>query len=306
MVERPVSRGPGRGHELRDRGAERSTAPPRVHERKNRRSRGVRPFMSTLADRTIVALRATHDRLVELVSGLGDEQLAARSGSSEWTVAQVLSHLGSGAEIGLATLERAAAAGGVVEPGFNDSVWDRWNAMSPREHATNFLDHDARLVAAFEALTAEQRGTLEIDLGFLPEPLPLTSYTGMRLAESAQHSWDVRVAFDPSAVIPADSAAVMAEHLAGGLSFLVGFIGKADALTAPAVVDIEGSGYGFVITDKAAVAENPANPTATFSGPLETAIRLVGGRLRDADTQGRVKVTGAVSLDDLRRVFPGY
>ena len=262
--------------------------------------------MTTLADRTIAALRTTHDDLAALVDGLTDEQLVAPSGASEWTVAQVLSHLGSGAEIGLATLETALAAGPAAEPGFNESVWDRWNAMSPREQATNFLEHGVRLVAAFEALTAEQRTTAQVDLGFLPEPLPLASLAGMRLNESALHSWDVRVAFDPSAAIPADVAAVLAEHLTGGLGFMVGFIGKADALTGPAVVDIEGSGYGLVVTDKVAVAAEPADPTATFTGPLEAAIRLVGGRLRPANTPERVKVTGAVTLDDLRRVFPGY
>ena len=262
--------------------------------------------MTTLADRTIAALRATQDDMAALVPGLTDEQLAGPSGASEWTLAQVLSHLGSGAEIALATLETALTAGTAPGPGFNEGVWDRWNAASPREQATNFLDHDARLVAAFEALTSEQRTTAQVDLGFLPAPLPLASYAGMRLNETAQHSWDVRVAFDPSAAIPADVAAVLAEHLAGGLSFLVGFIGKADALAGPAVVDIEGSGYGLVVTDTVAVVTGPAEPTATFTGPLEAAIRLIGGRLGPASTPESVKVTGVVTLDDLRRVFPGY
>jgi uncharacterized protein (TIGR03083 family) len=262
--------------------------------------------MTTLADRSIAVLRATHDDLAALVPGLTDEQLTGPSGASEWTVAQVLSHLGSGAEIGLATLQTALTAGPAAGPDFNQSVWDRWNAMSPREQATNYLDHDARLVAAFEGLTAEQRSTGQVDLGFLPEPLALASFAGMRLNEAAQHSWDVRVAFDAAAAIPADAAAVLAEHLAGGLSFLPGFIGKADALAAPVVVDVDGSGYGLVVTDKAAVVADPADPTATFTGPLEAAIRLVGGRLRPANTPESVKVTGAVTLDDLRRVFPGY
>ena len=55
--------------------------------------------------------------------------------------------------------------------------------MSPREQATNFLDHDVRLVAAFESLTPERRMTAQVDLGFLPEPLPLASFAGMRLNE---------------------------------------------------------------------------------------------------------------------------
>jgi uncharacterized protein (TIGR03083 family) len=262
--------------------------------------------MSTLADRSIAALRSVHDDLAALVPTLTDEQLSGPSGASEWTVAQVLSHLGSGAEIGLATLASALGTGPATGPGFNESVWDRWNALGPREQAANFLDHDARLVAAFEALTAEQRATTQVDLGFLPAPLPLASYAGMRLNETALHSWDVRVALDPAATVPADVAAVLAEHLAGDLGFLVGFIGKADALAAPVVVDIEGSGYGLAVTDTVALVAAPTDPTATFSGPLEAALRLVGGRLGPAYTPEAVKVTGAVSLDDLRRVFPGF
>jgi uncharacterized protein (TIGR03083 family) len=254
----------------------------------------------------MTTLRATHDGLAVLVPGLTDEQLTGPSGAADWTVAQVLSHMGSGAEIGLATLEAALAAGLAADPGFNQSVWDRWDAMDPREQATTFLKHDAALVAAFEALTAEQRTTTPVHLGFLPEPLSLASYAGMRLNESAQHSWDVRVAFDPSVALPADVAAVLAEHLAGDLGFLLGFIGKADALAEPAVVDIEGSGYGLVVTDTVALTSGPADPTATFHGPLEAAIRLIGGRLGPAYTPERVTVTGAVSLDDLRRVFPGF
>ena len=47
----------------------------------------------------ISALRHSHDRLRASVQSLGPDQLAQRSYPSEWTIAQVLSHLGSQAEI---------------------------------------------------------------------------------------------------------------------------------------------------------------------------------------------------------------
>ncbi len=96
--------------------------------------------MSTLADRSIAALRTTHDELAAVVPTLPDEQLTGPSGASEWTVAQVLSHLGSGAEIALAGYR--AALDGEPAPGqdFNESVWDRWNALSPEQQATGFLE----------------------------------------------------------------------------------------------------------------------------------------------------------------------
>jgi uncharacterized protein (TIGR03083 family) len=262
--------------------------------------------MTTLADRTIADLRATHDELAALVPGLSDEQLTGPSGASEWTVAQVLSHLGSGAEIGLASLRATLDGTDAPAPDFNQGVWDRWNAMTPRDQAAGYLEHDARLVETYEALTADQRATLTVDLGFLPAPLPIAAVAGMRLGEAAQHSWDVRVALDPAAGLPAGTAEVLAEHFAGGLAFLTGFLGKPDTLGKPAVVEIQGSGFGLVIGDGVALVASPTDPTATFVGPLEAAIRLIGGRLGERYTPEGVTVIGAVGLDDLRRVFPGF
>ena len=48
------------------------------------------------------------------------------------------------------------------------------------------------------------------------------------------------------------------------------------------------------------------NPTATFIGPLDALVRLVAGRLTPARTPAGVEVIGDVTLDELRKVFPGY
>jgi uncharacterized protein (TIGR03083 family) len=262
--------------------------------------------VTNLADRTISALRATYDDLAAFVPGLTPEQLTGPSGAAEWTVAQVLSHMGSGAEIRLVSY--GAAIDGTPEPGpdFNPSVWDRWDAMSPQEQADGYLEFDAKLVERFESLTAEQRETLQIKVGFSPLPLPLASIAGMRLNDSAQHAWDVHVGLAPDATLPTESAEIMAEQLSGGLSFMPGFIGKPEALKSPAVVAIQGTEFGFVIGDEVALAASISNPTATFVGPLEAAIRLVGGRLKPGNTAPGIEVTGSVTLDDLRRVFPGF
>jgi uncharacterized protein (TIGR03083 family) len=241
-----------------------------------------------------------------VVSGLSDEQLASRSGASEWLVADVLSHLGSGAEISIATLRAAVAATPAPDHAFNEDVWARWNALSPREQATAFLARDEELVVALEALTLQERQTLNFELGFLPSPVPVGGYAGMRLSEAALHSWDVRVSLDPAAAISADTAALLAEHFATDLSFLFGFISKADALARSAVVDLRGSGFALVIADTVNLTTSASQATATFTGQLEAAIRLLAGRLTAGHTPEGVEVSGNVTLDDLRRVFPGY
>jgi hypothetical protein len=68
------------------------------------------PTVTGLADSAIAALRSHHEDLAARVRGFDDDDLARESGASEWPVAQVLSHLGGGAEITLAGLQATAAA----------------------------------------------------------------------------------------------------------------------------------------------------------------------------------------------------
>lgn len=260
---------------------------------------------TSLADRTIAALRTTHDGLARVVAGVTPDQLGMVSGASAWSLAQVLSHLGSGAEISAGGFRRALD--GSV-PADNQTVWDRWNAMAPQEQADGFLTADLALVELLEGLGAEQRDELRIELGFLPAPLPVAGAAGMRLNEAAQHSWDVRVALEPSATLDPEAAEVLVEHLAGDLGFLLGFIGKADQLSETAVVTVAGTDVVLVVADGVSLAGSTgdAEPTASFSGGPEALVRLIGGRLGTAYTPPGLTVTGNVTLDDLRRVFPGY
>jgi uncharacterized protein (TIGR03083 family) len=257
--------------------------------------------VTALVDTSIAELRAIHDRLAARAAGLSADQLTAQSGAENWKVADVLSHLGSGAEINRYPL--AGAAGASEDPPPNQQVWDRWNALPPAEQAAGFVESDERLVATYEALTPEQRDTLEIDLGFLPQPVPLATSLGMRLNEAALHGWDVEVGLDPAAALSEESAALVAEHFSSTMTSILGFVGKpADA--RPARVGI--GGYTIVIADSVSLEAGDSDTTATFSGPLEAAIRLLAGRLKPAYTPDSVSVSGNVSLDDLRKVFPGY
>lgn len=257
--------------------------------------------MTALVDRVIAALRTEHDSLELLLPNLSDDQLNGPSGASEWTIAQVLSHLGSGAEIGRAPVARAS--GEPVEAEDNEAIWARWDASSPLDQAAGFVRHDTAYLETVEGLTAEQRASLQVDLGFLPEPVPLVVALGMRLNEVANHTWDVRVGLDPSSPLHADSADVLLELFAGPLGFILGFSARADELTEE--VRLAGPGAGLVVGDAVAVVASVDDPTATLRGEPEALIRLLNGRLKEPYADG-VSVEGNVSLDDLRRVFPGY
>jgi hypothetical protein len=183
-------------------------------------------------------------------------------------------------------------------------VWDRWDSLSPEDQASNFLSSDATLVETIESLTPDQRENLQIKLGFIPHPLNVATIAGMRLNEAALHTWDVHVALDAKATLSEGTAGVLAQQLSGSMDFMLGFIGKADALAQATIVDAHG--FGLVIDDTVSLAPKVENPTATFEGPIESLIRLIGGRLSAVHTPATVKVHGNVSLDDLRLVFPGF
>jgi uncharacterized protein (TIGR03083 family) len=258
--------------------------------------------MSDLVDLTIAELRANHDRLAAFVADLTEVQLKAQSGAAQWSVADVLSHLGSGAEIQRHTVSRAVNDDRGEAPD-NQEIWDRWNALPPLEQATGFVESDERLVSLFESLTPEQRSSVWVDLGFLPAPVSIATPLAMRLNEQTLHGWDARVGVDPDAGLSQKSAELVLQHYGDSMSFMLGFIGKAGRLDEPVRLAV---GDRVIAIDDSVRLSADGDATATYDGPLESVVRLMAGRLSPDHTPEAVEVTGNVTLDDLRRVFPGY
>ncbi|MGI5212830.1 maleylpyruvate isomerase family mycothiol-dependent enzyme [Plantactinospora sp. CA-290183] len=263
--------------------------------------------MATLADQTIAALRSGHEELATLVRDLGPDDLVRPSGASEWQVSQVLSHLGSGAEINLAALSAARGDGAAPDEGFNRRVWDRWDAMPPAEHASAFLAADQRLVEAYESLGASDRAELRIDLGFLPEPVDVATTARFRLNEFALHQWDVEVAFNPYATVTPEAVGLLLDQVGG----MIGWTSRPEALdgrraTLAVRLSEPDRTYGLRLGERVELADAPEHPDGELAAPAEAWLRLVSGRLGPRHTPEAVRVTGPLGLDDLRRVFPGF
>ena len=75
----------------------------------------------------------SHARLAAVVEPLTAAEVAGPSYDDDWSIAQVLSHLGSGAEIFGLLLD--AGLRGEDAPGMEQyqEIWARWNAKSPEE-----------------------------------------------------------------------------------------------------------------------------------------------------------------------------
>ena len=258
--------------------------------------------MSSLADQTIDADRVTFDRLAGVVRSLDGDQLRQQSGAAEWTVAQVLSHLGSAAEIYLATLQAARA--GNAHAGDNQAVWDRWNALSPEDQAAGFLESGAAVLAAFADMGPDERAALRVPLSYLPEPAPLDLFAGLRLNELALHAWDVDVAFDSAATLDPAVASVLVELLRGPIGFMPGFTGKPPEQHQTLRVTAGEHVFGLDLGERVQLIEEPSAPDGELAMPVEAFPRLLAGRLRDAPAG--LQVEGPVSFADLQRIFPGY
>jgi hypothetical protein len=129
----------------------------------------------------------------------------------------------------------------------------------------------------------------------------------MRLSEFALHAWDIAVAFDPAATVSADAAPL----LLGQMANIFAWVAKPEHLdgkTATLAVELTDipESFGLVLGPEMSLAEVPADPDGTLRLPAETWLRLVTGRLKPEFGTATAKLDGPLSLDELRRVFPGF
>jgi uncharacterized protein (TIGR03083 family) len=250
-------------------------------------------------DTPLGALRASVGRLHELASGLDDSQLSDQSYCKDWSVAQVLSHLGSGAVI-MRQGVQDAAAGSTTPEGFNQSVWDEWNAKAPRAQADDALVADAALLQTLESMDESDRAGLSFPLG--PLSLGFDEVVGMRLNEHAFHTWDIAVSLDATTPLPADAAALVVDNL----GLIARFSGRPDGEERTVAVRTTGPGRDIALVLSAdGVALGPGDPghEPALELPAEAFCRLVYGRLDPAHTP---PFTGDPALvATLRQVFPG-
>lgn len=251
----------------------------------------------------VASLRNSHDRLVSLLVPLTGDQASGPSYDDDWTVAQVASHLGSGAEIYAGLLPAGLGQG--PAPGMEQmrSIWDSWNARPPAQQVRDAVAADAALLDQVDAMPPadQQRWRLEL---FGAEQ-SLTGLLRMRLSEHAVHTWDIAVAFDPAAAVAADAIALLVDTLPG----LAGWAGKGAPEPASFRIVTSDPEREFLLeltgTGARLGPAGTADGGAVLQLPAEAFVRLVYGRLDPDHTPATVKA-GDADLDLLRRSFPGF
>jgi uncharacterized protein (TIGR03083 family) len=244
------------------------------------------------------ALEGSVSHLARLVEGLRPGQLAAPAYPAKWTIADVLSHLGSAAVIIQRRLEDVIA-GEETPPDFAQPIWDEWNAKPAETKAADFLVADRAFLDRLVSVNDDERARFKFSVG--PMTLDFAGFVGIRLNEHVLHSWDVEVALDRRAALPAEPTRLVVDNLQMIARFTAKPVGTPGGVT---VVTTEPR-RGFMITiGPDAVSLEPGEPVdePDLEIPAEAFIRLLYGRL---DPDHTPPTRGPADLDQLRKVFPG-
>ena len=245
------------------------------------------------------SLRNSVQHLNSVVSGLDASKYTSRAYPSEWTIADTLSHVGSGAVIGQRRFEDFAA-GRESDPDFNASVWDEWNAKEPSRQVADCLVSDASLLACLEGASEAQRDAFHFSMG--PLSLDFEGMVGLRLGEHVLHTWDVEVVQRPGATLDNEAANVMLNAVRP----IIGFAGKyagADRALHLQTLDPVRHFTLRLSDDGVDLVEEQSGEPVELAMPAESLVRLIYGRLDAPSTPATV--SGDV-VSELRVVFPGF
>ena len=254
--------------------------------------------MAAAINDSLDALEFSVERLTNVASTIEATHFDDSAHPTEWSIADVFSHIGSGAVIFTRRLEDAVSDR-EVDPDFNQSVWDEWNAKSPADQVADGLGADGAMLAYMRALDDASRGHVQIHMG--PLALNFEAIVSMRLNEHSMHTWDIEVAVNPAATVPAEIAGLVVDNL----QIVTQFSAKPSGEPRTVKVSTHDPERHFAIEigpDSLELVPVASMTTADLELPAEAFARLVYGRLDPSHTPSGVE--GPI-IESLRRMFPG-
>jgi len=248
----------------------------------------------------IDALRTSHEQISALVSPLDGAALRSPAYPTEWSIAQVLSHFGSGCAM-FELLLTAGLTGGPV-PGVEQMqpIWNAWNAKSPEDQVGDGLAADDALISRLESLSSAD--VERFHLSAFGMELDLVGFCRLRLSEHALHTWDVAVALDPTASLNPQATALLID----GQDRMAARAKNLDGTPLRLAVTTTEPSRSFLLEtgETTSLTPGPAKSSdAQLAIPAEALMRLFAGRL-DPEHTPAVTIR-RTDLDRLRQMYPG-
>jgi uncharacterized protein (TIGR03083 family) len=243
------------------------------------------------------ALESSVGHLRTITEPMDESQYVASAYPTEWTVADVMSHLGSGAIISKRRIDDSLEDRETPSE-FNQSVWDVWNAKTPHAKVTDALDADRALLTRLQEMTPDERARYNFNLG--PMKFDFDGAVRLRLGEHVVHTWDIEESLDAQATLQPEAVPFLIDNL----ELVVQFTAKPAAEHTLHIRTTKPERELALTQGGDGVTLNAVEGLAAFDLeiPAEAFVRLAYGRLDEQHTPAGVDTT---HLDELRRVFPG-
>jgi uncharacterized protein (TIGR03083 family) len=244
-------------------------------------------------------LRERTTRLADLAVALNATAARAPAYPSEWSIAEVFSHLGSSAEITSRRMD-AALGGEPMPEDFPSGAWGVWNSKAPDVQVADGAEENQLLQLRIDALTDDERARFDYRLG--PITTDFAGFVNLRLSEMVLHLWDIEVALDRRALLAPEAVPLVVDQLGMVAAWTAKSGGRSGEISVRTTEPDRGFRIGLrpdrVSFDAVVPAASP-----DLQLPAEAFIRLVYGRL---DPEHAPTVHGSESaLDELRSIFPG-
>jgi uncharacterized protein (TIGR03083 family) len=253
----------------------------------------------------IDALRGSHERLAGVVRPLSADQVRAMSYCTDWTIAQVLSHLGSGAEISLLRLRAALNTGVPPSQAEYQQIWDTWDAKSPDAMVADALVADSEHIGALSR--ASDAELARIRLPMFGVDLDAVGLIRLRLSEHALHTWDVEVSTDKAAVVAPGPVSLLIDSVPMFAALRRG-AQRDEPFEVRIITSAPQRDYRLIAAEAVRMTDWPGDDgdsPATVRLPAEALLRLTSGRLDPEHTPSSV-TADPVTLGKLRDLFTGF
>jgi uncharacterized protein (TIGR03083 family) len=259
----------------------------------------------------VAAVRDEFETLDRYLGALAPGRWRGPTACTEWDLTKLVSHLGSGAVLMLRMVRSGLESTPPQTQEERQQVWGHFDSLAPEPLYREFQQANTDALTYLDQLPADQRERrIPSFLGEVPTAVLLRA----RLAEISLHSWDARVALDPTARLLFGSVGPLVDQT-------LTFMGRRSAEQARAELagtvfelDLEGRNrrrVALVIKQDGVSVADPgqSEARATLWLTSEAFVRLGAGRfpLETAERNGEVAMDGdPQAAQKLNALFPGY